>query len=497
MKENAARSALVSSLQEKWNVAFTENGTLAHESTLNKNLDLFAKIASARTNLNLALDLFSEAYGANKILALRTLFWARDVRGGQGERKTFRTLLNWLAQNDPKVVKANIENIPFFGRWDDLFALVGTNLEDEALNYYACQLREDQIKMVSGVGISLAAKWAPSINTSSKQTRAFGRLLCKKLGWDEKHYRQVLSKMRAKLALVERNLSSKEVGAIDYSAVPSRASLIYRKAFSRHDGPRYVEFLNQVAKGEKKINAAALYPYDVVGKYLSGYFNRGNAVVDQTVEALWNALPNYLEGNEHNGLVMADISWSMFSGNTPMPILVSLSLAIYIAERNKGKFHNSFISFTAEPKIHELSGINLASKISHILRNTPVGYNTDFTKAFREILRVAVERRLPQSEMPEVVYVVSDMQFDSCGSSQTNFQQLKQDFAACGYEMPKMVFWNVAAKSGNPITLKDANCVLVSGCNPNIFKAVLSSRSPMEMMLETLGNDRYDVVVLE
>jgi hypothetical protein len=274
---------------------------------------------------------------------------------------------------------------------------------------------------------------------------------------------------------------------INFEHVPSRAGMLLRKAFSKRQAERYVAYLESVKKGDKKINASTLYPYEIVAKVMAGYG-------DDTLEAQWNALPDYVEGDDSNAMVIADVSGSM-SG---VPITVSISLALYIAERNKGAFHNFFMVFSGTSELIQVKGKSLKDKINHIQRSdTTWGQNTNLQAAFDSILRAAVKNNVPENDMPKKLFIISDMQFDSSGANRTNFDAMKDKYARAGYVLPQVIFWNVHSTNKEaPVTLDQRGVYLVSGCSPSIFKAAINSRAinPMEMLLDVINSDRYAAI---
>lgn len=476
----------------------TQNGAVTQATTGNEVLNFFSQMGALRNQSeNVAVDLFKKAYFQDKLLALKALFHSRDIRGGLGERKVFRTILAWLATNDVNSVKANLENIPFYGRWDDILSLFGTNAETLALELIKNQLKKD----VGGCNvdsISLLAKWLPSINTSSRESVSQAYKIANYLGWNAKKYRKTLSKLRNYLNIVERNMCANDWESIDYSVVSSSASLLYKDAFKKHDSSRYVKWQQDVktCKNGAKVNASTLYPYDIVRDILSSY---GNV---ETANLQWAALPNYLKDSPDEGLVLCDTSSSMegaFNGNVK-PIHVSVSLALYIAERMKGPFKNQFITFSEKPQLMTISGNTITDKVRNIAK-APWGGNTNLMAVFKLILDSAVKYKVSAAQMPKILYIVSDMEFDQAchDNSLTNFQQAKLLYKQAGYEVPKIVFWRVnVIKEQQPVTLAEKNTVLVSGCSPSVLKTVLTNRvvTPFSIMLETLNAERYNRVTL-
>jgi hypothetical protein len=459
------------------NRTLTENGAQTFVTTLDANLDFYYHASAKRGRKDEVLGLFVNAFTENPELAIKGLFYLRDIRGGNGERDLFRYCLDHLYQHKIYIFRKVVRLVPFYGRWDDILMYNDYSIVDLVVEQLNSDLYTDNP--------SLLGKWLPSCNTSSKETNKLGRMWAKHLGMTEKEYRQMLSSLRAKINIVERKMSANEWKEIDYESVPSKASLIYRKAFGKHDQNRYAEYLVSVEKGEKKINSAVLYPYELV---------RGYNSYDKTKELQWKSLPDYLNTNE-NILVMCDVSGSMMNGQNPQPIDVSISLAIYAAERNKGLFHNHFITFTNQPKLVSLEGCKtLLEKIQKT--NRDVGYDTNIQAAFDLILDTAKRHKLNQSEMPTKLFIVSDMEFNSVDNG-TNFDKMKQKYANAGYTMPTLVFWNVASRNmQTPVTMNEDGVYLVSGCSSVIFKNALNCKAtnPYEQMLEVLNGERYSLL---
>jgi hypothetical protein len=486
-------NSLVNAMEVEDNFTLTENGALTHKSSLDSVLDWFAAGAALRTRTEADItSLFRKAFGQDQLLALKILFYFRDVRQGQGERRTFRTLLTWLANRHETVVKKNLKNVAVYGRWDDLYSLMGTSLESNVFEIFASQLKDDIKSMKAEDSVSLLAKWLKSENTSSKESRRLGYKTRVALGLTPKKYRKILSALRKYIDVLEVKMCAGEWSAIDFEKVPSKASLTYRKAFGKHDQERYAAYLNAVEKGEAKINAGAVYPYELIEKVSQAY----SAQDIKTIDLMWKNMPDWLEGNEHNGLVIADTSGSM-SGR---PIHVAVSLALYFAQRNTGEFHNTWLNFSEDATFQKIRGNNLKEIYENISR-TDWGYSTNLQAAFNLILNSAINGKVPQKDMPKVLYIVSDMEFNiACNNnSVTNFQQIKRKYESAGYEMPNVVFWNVNARNDqSPVTKHETGTALVSGCSPSILKSVLSAKQfdPMSIVLETVNNPRYDAIVV-
>lgn len=480
----------ITALESEMNVTETLNGAKAYKSTLNKCLDLFGKIAACRNDIKQAQRLFAFAYAENPETATRILFWARDIRGGQGEREVFRNLFKYLVEENGEIGAKLVSLVPVYGRWDDLLVLENTSAWDTVLGAIQSQLNLDRLNYASGEAVSLLAKWLPSINASSKDSKRLGRKIVEYLGLSEKEYRKVLSNLRTHIRIVEQAMCSKEWSAIDYSKLPSRAAFMYRKAFAKQDTTRYAQYLSAVEKGEAKINAGTLYPYEIVEQYL--YKGARN---DKTIDLQWEALPNYMEGKEFNGLVVADVSGSMRG----MPMSVSISLAMYIAERNTAEvWKNKFLTFSERPELQTIVGSTIGKRIDNLSR-AAWQMNTDLMAVFKTVLDAGLKNDVPAEDMPQKLIIVSDMQFDACcrSNQRTNFEQIQKLYRKAGYEMPSLIFWNVNAIGGNvPIQAHDTGTALVSGCSPSILKSVLTDSvlTPVDTMNETIYTERYDAV---
>lgn len=477
------------------NVTRTENGALAHANTNNAILDFFYYGATLRRDTNRAKALFEKAFYMDPNTALRILFYIRDVRGGQGEREVFRKCLMWLADEHPVWVVSNWKLIPEYGRWDDLIILmdVSTKWADAVCKILWDQLAEDTHNMLYNKPISLLAKWMPSENASNHATKAKAKNFCHIMNIAPKQYRKGLVELRKYITLVENNLRIKDYASIKYDTVPGKALMKYRKAFFRNDEDKFTAHMEAAKKGLTKVNSGTLYPYEIVEKYNYGYYfsPRGGYEEIPELEAMWKNLPDYVD--DINGLVVADTSGSM-SGR---PMAVSLSLAMYIAERNKNTtFKDHFITFDYKPTLQKLEGDSLQKRMRSIRSINAM--NTNLQAVFDLVLDRAKACNVPQEEMPKVLIIISDMQFDqACSRNQyTNLEVIRKRYASNGYEMPKLVFWNVRASDNVPAQFNDEGVLLLSGCNPTVLKyAISGAYNPMEMVYQITESDRYKNIV--
>ena len=479
-------------LKNEANRTYTENGAVTYATTYSDCLDLFATIGALRSsNEQEIISRFVRAFTEDPNLALKTLFFARDVRGGLGERKVFRVCLQWLAHNAPASVKKNIPYVAEFGRWDDLLSLLGTPCEKDAMLLIKKQLEADRESMDMGDDVSLLAKWLPSVNASNAQTVQYAKKIARFLGMTDATYRKTLVKLREHIRIIENSLREKDY-SFDYSKQPSKAMFKYRKAFYRNDGERYGEFLGKVSRGEAQLHTGTLTPYEIIKPFFYEHVGDQEA---SAIDATWNAQEDFTR--DENALVVIDGSGSMYSRTDPMPATVALSLGIYYAERNTGAFHNHFITFSERPQLVEIKGETILEKVRYCHDYNEVA-NTNIQKVFELILRAAVNNNVPQSEMPSTLYIISDMEFDCCtrGAELTNFEYAKKIFAEAGYELPRVVFWNVQSRNKQqPVTQNEQGVALVSGCSPRIFSMLKSGiLSPLGYMLDILGAERYEKI---
>ena len=480
------------------NTKFTENGARAYTTQGNALTDLFAQVGALRPRTEQEIaDKYAAAFAVDPLLATKMLFYAGNVRGGLGERRTFRICLKWLATNHPSIAIKNAALIPHFNRWDSMFVLIGTPAEKEMWKVIADQLNSDMAAVAASKTtrkpqpISLLAKWMPTETASSKETRTRAFYAMNKLGLTPRAYRKVLSALRKHLKVVETSMSAQEWQAIQYAQVPSYAMKNYRKAFAKHDPDGFTAYKTSLVKGETKVNASTLFPYDLVDQYI----HKHNAE-DGILEAQWKALPNYVSG-ENNILVMADVSGSMdWHGGRPMA--TSIGLATYFAQHNKGAYHNLYMSFSSTPEFIRLrEGCSLREACNYVM-NTEVGYSTNLEKAFDHILRHAVMNRISNEEMPAALVVVSDMEIDPyIRQSRMNFvDAMKTKFARHGYTLPKLILWNVEARNDTFLSKQDG-VICVSGQAASTFRELcgnLDGKTTWDIMVETLGNKMYDVV---
>lgn len=471
------------------NIQRTLNHAISNRSTLSSCLNLFSQGGSLRNQTPKYIhQLFASAWRDHPQHAIQIMGWIYDCRGGCGEREVFFHLFTWLTKNHPEIAQANLHLIPEFGRWDMLVRLLDLPpLQEPILNLIQQQLTADQAGMKQKTSISLCAKWLPR---EGKKYQTYAKQIRHYLGLSAKEYRCLLASLTRYLNVIETKMCAQEWENINYETVPSRAQMIYRKAFTRHDYLRYQNYLNAVAVGKASIKSQQLYPYDIVRKYLN-FHNYGP---DQTLELQWQNLPNpFQEGNLRAILPVVDVSGSMYASTKIRPIDVSVSLGIFFAEKNPSIWGNSFITFSSRPEVLTLTGNSLYEKVQSV-SNADWGMNTNLQAVFKLILYYAKEFKLSDQDLPEMILIISDMEFDQAHSEKTNFQVIDEKFSSAGYTRPTLVFWNVDAKSKQfPVTQKDKKVVLLSGFSQQVFRHLMHGKilSPMEMMLEAIDTPKY------
>lgn len=498
--------ALQKTLGNEYNYSRTENGALGYRNSKSALLDMNFRVTSYRdaSEMEIVND-FMKAFYEDRLMAMKWLFYARDIRGGLGERRLFRIIFKHLAHDQADYIAPLVPLMGEYGRFDDLMILFDTPLEQNMVQVIKETLTADLDNERAGKPISLMAKWLPSANASSPLTKANAAKVIRALGISEKHYRKMLSRLRKHIGIIETQMSNREWGAINYEAVPSRANLIYNGAFLRNDEARRRQFLASLEKGEVKINASTLYPHDIVHKYMenySPYGRRNSGPADPAIEGLWKSLPDFVKG-DGSTLVVADGSGSMTTtvGNTRVSALtVANALAIYFAERAHGEFANKYITFSNRPQLVHLRGRSLRENLDIALHHSEVA-STNIEAVFDLLLRTAINSKMHRNEMPKNILIISDMEFNSAvtnanGMSARLFEQIAATYQHYGYIMPRLVFWNVCSRTKTiPILENEAGIALVSGFSPAIVKMVLSDKlDPYEAMADILNSERYDAI---
>ena len=487
------------------NVSVTENGALGYRTTGKALLDLNFAVSSLRFRDVWEIEaMFANACAENLDLAIIWMFFARNVRGGMGERRLFRVCFDYLAREFPEKAMKIAALVPEFGRWDDLLDVmyVTTNktVHDGIFRIVSDQLERDLLALKNKKPVSLLGKWMSSENSSSKRTRARAREMINLLQTTPRKYRVMLSALRKKIDVVERRMSHRDWAGIDYEAVPSKANLLYRDAFMKHDPERRQAYLDSLKNNEKKINASVLFPHEIVAQYMRGFY-RGPMSTDETLEALWANLPNTMP-SDANVLVVADgsgsMTWSPIDSGV-RPLDIANALAIYFADKLSPAYRDEYITFSSRPQYVYLSGAStLLGKLQIALDHNECT-NTDIKKTFDLILATAVANHLKQSELPDTILIISDMEFDGAtehGADQKLFSVIQNDFAAFGYKVPKLAFWNVCSRTNTiPVRENPLGVALVSGFSPAVVKMVMSgSLDPYEALMDMLNDKAYDCV---
>ena len=482
-------------LKKEANQTTTENGAVTYLTTQSDCLDLFATIGALRREPEADIKTrFDRAWAEDRDLALKTLFFARDIRGGLGERSVFRTILRDMSFDRADSVEKNLWAVPEFGRFDDFLCLLDSPAKPKVIGYIKAQFDADIVALEKDENVSLLGKWLPSVNATSAVTVRYGKKLAKAFGMTEAEYRKALSKLRSKIAIIENNLRQRDY-TFDYAKQPSKAMMKYRKAFLRNDEKRYKDFLSGVERGEAKLNTGTLTPYEIIRPVFNGYrYPVADLASDErrSLDVTWKAQADFTNGE--NALVVVDGSGSMYMESDPLPASVALSLGIYFAERNTGAFQNHFITFSENPRLVEIKGMDVYDKVKYCASFSEVA-NTNIQKVFELVLHTALKNKLPQSELPATIYIISDMEFDTCTEDVdiTNFEYASRLFAEHAYTLPNLVFWNVASRNmQQPVTMNEKGVVLVSGVSPRVFSMITSGNlSPYAFMMDTLSAERY------
>ena len=506
------------------NRSVTENGAVGYRTTQRPLLDLNFMVSSLRHRSEEEIVRnFLPAFYRNRKLAVKWLFFARDIQEGLGERRLFRACMKYLAESQPEIALAVMKLVPEYGRYDDLLVYLDTSLCEEACAFIGEQLRQDVAAMKQKKPVSLLAKWLPSNNTSSRESRKAAYCIAKHLHMNAKEYRKTLSALRAYLQVLETQISANEWEQVEYERVPAMAQLKYDNAFDRHDGERRWDYLEKVYLNEGKLNVKGLAPHEIVHKLMGGgrhHSCEGLKAKDlRLAELMWQRMTE--EGYRNNWgledcIVVADGSGSMYmtvSGSSSLrAIEVCNALAIYFAGQLKGVFHDKAITFSGNPRFIDLEqGQNLKEKLEIMLAHNEVA-NTNIEAVFDMLLAMAVSNQVPAEELPKQVLLISDMEFDdaTCPGwsyqaqtgtwkrfNKTLFEQIKEKYKEAGYTMPRIIFWNVCGRTNTIPMLNNANGVcLLSSFSQNAMKIAANRRitDPYLSLLHVLNGPRYDRV---
>jgi len=490
----------------------TENGDVAYTTTQNNNLDFFFGASLFRGNDEKAVQAFIKAYTQNKNLAVKNLFYLRDIKGGQGLRSPFRACLAWLAKENPELVINLLPKFVEYGRWDDiLFLGLKTEGFDEALilkveDFVREQFIKDSLTLLENKiaeeqgekvkPISLLAKWMPKINSKSPEVRKLAYRWANILaGGDKKLYRNAIRDLRESLKLVETALVKKKYDSITYEHVPGRAMKKYSKAFERNDEKRYKSYIESLQSGKNeagleklKQRSKNLFPYEILIQSKNGQRKMS--------ELLWTAMQEQNPNLGQNSIVVYDSSGSMGATvpqtNNVRVIDVAQSLAIALAEKATGPFNDKVITFSRNPRFIDLAGAtSLHHKIQR-LRGFSIDENTDISKLYDLIFEASLAATSPEDYLKQVI-IVTDCQFDAVASYQgvtydkSTYDVVKQKFVDAGIPMPQMVYWNLNARTFTIPSVDIENVALISGFSTNIVTSLTKGLTGEDIMLDALS----------
>ncbi len=492
----------LNAMKNDTNYGYTENFGIKHTSTLNKVLDMFAMGGSMRNRSeDDIINMFQSAYRENRTLALRCLFYLRDIRGGQGERRFFRICLKWMGNYMKDEAENLISLVREYGRWDDLFELFGTRVESAMMGYikWALDKNEDH----------LLYKWMPSINASSRDTQSRGRKFAREFNMTERQYRKMLSEGRKACNLVETLMSKNQWDQIAFDKLPSRAGLLYKKAFMRREETkeRYAAFMSNE---NTKVNASVLNPVEIAHQIFNYRgWNRPSEVERNAWQKYWDNLKDYYNGCEEPGIAIVDVSGSMYG----QPLEAAVSMGAYIAERGKGPFQNHFITFSSNPQLVEFSGVDIYDKFIRA-ESAEWGGSTNIEAAFDLLLNTARKHNTAKEDMPKTLYIFSDMEFNGCitggparddrhyyysqrplSENQINtvIEEQAEKWKRYGYQIPRVIFWNLDARHDNIPAIGDGFSY-VSGFSMNMVECILSGKDGIDLCLEKLNSERYQPI---
>lgn len=498
-------NTFLNAMKKSTNYIRTENNAVAYRSTLDPLMDLFAMGGSYRTRTDAdCILLFKKAFEADEKYALKCLFYLGDCRGGQGERRFFRVCAKWLADTHTAAMKRNLIHVPEYTRWDNMFVFMGTALEKDMLKIVKNQLTKDLVSETP----SLLAKWMPSENTSSVETCALATRIRKYLNLSSKQYRKTLSALRKRINVLEKLMSDRRWDEIEFDKIPSKAGIKYRKAFERHDvdrkenNPEVQSYADFAKSKDTKVNAEVLNPVDIAHRAFERMAKSPTEIA--MLDKYWLNLKDYYHGREENGIAICDVSGSMWG----QPLEAAVSMSAYIAERGKGPFKNHFITFSDNPQLVEFEGINIVDKFIRASK-ADWGGSTNIEAALDLILKIALKNKLSQDSLPTTLYVFSDMEFNQCMTHgtpsqmrsiwasgnivhdpETLFETIAKRWATYGYELPRVIFWNLQSRQNN-IPAINGKFAYVSGFSMNMVECVLSGKDGLDLVLEKLDSERY------
>ena len=466
----------------------TENGAVTFSGSGNANLNFFSGVASMRGKKDQVIALFVSAFLEDQDLAIRNWLWLRDIRGGAGERESFRIIALWLEENHPDIILNNFDKFVELGRFDDLLIFHTSDMIKSACFFIAEHMKEAN---------KLAFKWMPRRPARKRPgpnvkflREIFGKIFQGK-AFTKSEWTKFLS---ANSVTVEQKMSAGKWEEINFAHVPSVAAMRYRKAFTRRQPERYSAYIESIAKGETTINASTLFPHQLINNL---HRNNSHKIDRDQIIGQWNALPDYVQ-NDKSFLPMIDVSGSMgqrINNSINSAKDAAVGIGLYLSERNKSAFKDVFLTFSGDPQLVQTRG-NLYEKLTQTIRSE-WGFNTNISRAFQKIVKHAVDFNVSKDDMPEYLIVLSDMQFDpsQSGNKETAFEEASRMFAEKGYDLPKVVFWNLASRGDNPVTHGTNNVIMVSGFSPSIMTSILADVdqfTPFNMMVNTICTERYD-----
>lgn len=496
------------------NKTTTWNGDTSYTTTNDPRLDLFFSGLVRMCNDDKLNNMVSLSWSKYPEDTVKLIIHSRDCRSGKGEKKVSYSAMLWLRKNKPLTYIMNLSKFLEYGCFKDLLQLAALaqthNLEplgaDE--NYIELELLaeylKDDIEKYNKYGekshISLASKWAPSEGKHFDINYGFVEELLGiiypeiTLKESKKKYRKMLSTLRSHLNIIEKLTTEGKWDKIEYEKVPSKAHRLLRKAFLKHAPNEYGEYLNNLKLGKVKINITGTHPHELVKTYL---FNNQN--IDETIEGQWKALVDRVKekGSLSNTIAISDVSGSMTCNNS-LPLSVSIALGILIAQCSSGIFNNKLISFSESPQIHSLKGDNLRELISYTER-MDWGMRTNLDAVFNLLLNMANLTNLDSNNMIKNIVIISDMQFDSAvfDKKLTCFQRARKSFTDAGYELPRVVFWNVNGTIESiPVQTHDSGSILVSGFSSELLKDLIENgfnTDPIGFLLSVIS--KYDVEI--
>lgn len=485
--KNATKSRMkVKKTRKVSKFIYGHNMDVLHENSGNALLDFFSKAGSLRSNKDAtsyygnettALELFKNAWKEDKTKAMKLLFWLRDRSGGAGNRSGFRDCIKWLGEEYSAWIQANISLIPLYGRWDDLKSLYKTPVGKLAADFWAEAITNKECDTHI-----LACKWAKREDKN----------LQKALEMNEAKLRKLLASER-KDHIVESKMCANQYDEIDYKTVPSVAMSRYTNAFNEHDANGFAKYKKSLEKSEnvaELIHAEVLFPYQCLVTARHGD--------KEIADAQFAALPNFMEKCKYRIMSICDFSGSMDGASindTTTLLDVCRSLGMYCSDRlgKSNPFYRKFLEFSDNYEIIDWSKEKFSDAVDCGNGNVA---NTNIEKALNGLLSTAKMFKVSKSHMPNVLLILSDMQFDegTQNADKTVVDACMDEWKKEGYDIPKIIYWNLAGYAGSPSKNK-ANVALVSGFSPSLLTAVLGGEdfSPIAIMNRTI--EKYAITV--